>query len=53
MTVAPTVALRIQIESFMDILEDHFDLSLDVMSTLARRLVDAQRHDHPQRSAAV
>ncbi len=34
----PTVALRLQIEAFMDILEDHFDLSLDVMATLARRL---------------
>ena len=39
MTVEPTVALHIQIESFMDILEDHFDLSLDVLSTLARRLL--------------
>jgi len=38
-SLEPTVALRIQIESFMDILEDHFDLSLDVLSTLARRLL--------------
>ncbi len=38
-TLEPTVALRVQIESFMDILEDHFDLSLDVLSTLARRLL--------------
>jgi len=42
-TVEPTIALRIQIESFTDILEDHFDLSLDVMSTLARRLQQAER----------
>jgi len=40
-TIEPTTALRIQIESFMDILEDHFDLSLDVMSTLSRRLLAA------------
>ena len=45
-TVEPTVALRIQIESFMDILEDHFDLSLDVLSTLARRLLAATRSKH-------
>lgn len=42
-TVEPTVALRIQIESFMDILEDHFDLSLDVLATLARRLLATGR----------
>lgn len=40
-TIEPTVALRVHIESFMDILEDHFDLSLDVLSTLARRLLAA------------
>lgn len=40
--IEPTIALRIQIESFMDMLEDHFDLSLDVLSTLARRLMAAQ-----------
>jgi len=41
-SIDSTVALRLQIEAFMDILEDHFDLSLDVMATLARRLSAAQ-----------
>jgi len=36
-TLQTTVALRVQIEVFMDILEDHFDLSLDVLATLAHR----------------
>ncbi len=44
-SITPSVALRIQVESFMDILEDHFDLSLDVMSTLARRLLAAEQPD--------
>ncbi|MDX1561397.1 MAG: cyclic nucleotide-binding domain-containing protein [Gammaproteobacteria bacterium] len=33
-----TLALRIDLEPFTDILEDHFDLSLDVLSMLATKL---------------
>lgn len=34
-----TVAIKVHLESFIDILEDHFDLSLDVLSLLATRLL--------------
>lgn len=38
-----SLALRIPLEPFIDILEDHFDLSLDVLSTLADRLLARSR----------
>ncbi len=40
-SIEPTVALRIHTEAFMDVLEDHFDLSLDILATLASRLAVA------------
>ena len=51
-TTEPTVALRIQVESFLDILEDHFDLSLDVMATLARRLMALPQPNSPSSGTA-
>jgi CRP-like cAMP-binding protein len=37
------VGLRIDFDPFLDILEDHFDLALDVLSLLARNLLEQQR----------
>lgn len=37
------VGLRIDFDPFLDILEDHFDLALDVLSLLARNLLELQR----------
>ncbi len=34
------VALRIDVEPFIDILEDHFDMAVDVMSVLAQRVLE-------------
>lgn len=36
-------ALRIDVEPFLDILEDHFDLAIDFTSTLARALLELER----------
>lgn len=38
-----TAALRIDLEPFVDILEDHFDLSLDFMAVLAANLIRLER----------
>jgi signal-transduction protein with cAMP-binding, CBS, and nucleotidyltransferase domain len=38
-SVGATLALRIDLEPFLDILEDHFDLTLDFLGQLATRLV--------------
>jgi len=40
---AATRALRIEVEPFVDILEDHFDLALDFLAVLAGRLLALQR----------
>jgi CRP-like cAMP-binding protein len=40
-----TIALRVEIEPFIDILEDHFDLALDFMASLASDLVQIQSPD--------
>ncbi len=49
MAEATTVALRIEVEPLVDILEDHFDLAVDFMSTLARRLLEYQDRPDPER----
>lgn len=36
-------ALRIDVEPFLDILEDHFDLAIDFTSTLAQSLLELER----------
>jgi hypothetical protein len=37
--VGPARALRVEVESFLDILEDHFDAALGIASELAGRLL--------------
>lgn len=42
-----TIALRIEIEPFIDILEDHFDLALDLLAALARELMELEEPTAP------
>ncbi|MDH3419187.1 MAG: cyclic nucleotide-binding domain-containing protein [Gammaproteobacteria bacterium] len=41
----PTIGLKIDLEPFVDILEDHFDLALDFMGLLAADLLSLQSGD--------
>lgn len=44
-SVGNTLALRVDLEPFMDILEDHFDLTLDFLAQLATRLIKLEAGD--------
>jgi hypothetical protein len=37
------VALRGDTESLLDVLEDHFDLSIGLVEAMARRVIDIRR----------
>ncbi len=38
----PTVTLRVDVEPFLDIMEDHFNMAVEVTAGLARRLMELQ-----------
>jgi CRP-like cAMP-binding protein len=42
-TETPLVALRGDTESLLDVLEDHFDLSIGLVEAMARRVIDIRR----------
>jgi CRP-like cAMP-binding protein len=42
-TDTPLVALRGDTESLLDVLEDHFDLSIGLVEAMARRVIDIRR----------
>ena len=42
-TKTPVVALQGDTESLLDILEDHFDLAIGLVSSMAKRVIDIRR----------
>ena len=47
-TETPLVALRGETEPLLDILEDHFDLTLGLITAMARRVIDIQKETGPR-----